>query len=345
MASTTKLMTAYLTLRELPLDKRVTAAPYDPIPGESLLGLEPGERTSVRDLLYGLLLPSGNDAAATLAAGAAGSIPAFVVEMNRAARRLGLDETSYANPIGLDEAGNYSSPRDLARLAMTLRRNKLFRRIVNTAQITLQTGDHPRTIENHNDLVLRYPWINGVKTGYTLDAGYVLVATGTRKGVTLLSVEMGAPSIAARDRASLELLDYGFSLYRREVAIEKGEKLATREVPNAESSVGLLAAQRVRTTVRRGQQVDVAVHAPKTFDAPIRRGEQIGTATALLAGEVVDRVPLVAARPLTPAPPDSLVETADDAIPGPRAVLWLIVAAVAVIAILMAVVVVRRRSG
>jgi serine-type D-Ala-D-Ala carboxypeptidase (penicillin-binding protein 5/6) len=345
MASTTKLMTAHLVLGRLPLDKLIIAAPYDPIPGESLLGLEPGEHMSVHDLLYGLLLPSGNDAAATLADGVTGPIPAFVGQMNRAARRLGLDETSYANPIGLDEAGNYSSPRDLASLAMTLRRNKLFRRIVNTPRITLETGNRPRTIENHNDLVLRYPWINGVKTGYTLDAGYVLVATGTRKGVTLLSVEMGAPSIAARDRASLELLDYGFSLYRRSVAIGQGERLAAVEVPNAESTVGLLAQGRVRTTVRRGQRVHVAVDAPHTIDAPVRRGQRIGTATATLAGEVVGRVPLVAARRLRPVPADSVLATADDAIPGPRAVVWVILGAVAAIVILMAIAVVRRRSG
>ena len=188
----------------------MVAPPYDPIPGESLLGLEAGERISVRDLLYGLLLPSGNDAAVTLANGAAGSVPAFVGEMNGAAGDLGLRDTSYANPIGLDEAGNYSTPRDLATLALRLRRQSLFRRIVDTPRKTLHTGAHPRTIVNHNDLLLTVPWINGVKTGYTLDAGYVLVGSGTRKGVTLLSVVMGAPSEAARDQDTLSLCATAF---------------------------------------------------------------------------------------------------------------------------------------
>ena len=214
IASTTKLMTAYLALHELPLQERLVAPPYHPLPGESLLGLEADERISVRDLLYGLLLPSGNDAAVALADGVAGSVPAFVEEMNRAASRLGLRDTSYANPIGLDEPGNYSSPRDLAKLTMRLRRQRLFRRIVDTARTTLQTGAHPRTIVNHNELVLKVPWIDGVKTGYTLDAGYVLIGSGTRKGVTLLSVVLGAPSVAARDQDTLSLLRYGFSLYR-----------------------------------------------------------------------------------------------------------------------------------
>jgi D-alanyl-D-alanine carboxypeptidase (penicillin-binding protein 5/6) len=345
MASTTKLMTAYLALHRLPLDKLVTAPPYDPIPGESLLGLEAGERMTVRDLLYGLLLPSGNDAAVTLADGVAGSTGAFVREMNSAARRLGLDETSYANPIGLDEPGNYSSPRDLADLALTLRHDKLFRRIVDTPQITLETGDHPRTIENHNDLILTHPWIDGVKTGYTPEAGNVLVASGTQDGVTLLSVVMGAPSIAVRDSDTLALLDYGFSLYRREDAVRSGERLGSAAVPNADARVSLIAGGGIRTTIRRGQSVDVALKAPNSIPAPIHRGERLGTATATLAGEPVGRVPVVAARAVRPASSGSVVADVDDAVPGPRVVVWLLVVALVAIVILIAASLVGRRSG
>jgi D-alanyl-D-alanine carboxypeptidase (penicillin-binding protein 5/6) len=345
MASTTKLMTAYLALHRLPLDKLITAPPYHPIPGESLLGLEAGERMTVRDLLYGLLLPSGNDAALTLADGVAGSTPAFVGEMNRAARRLGLDETSYANPIGLDQPGNYSSARDLADLALTLRHDELFGRIVNTPQITLHTGDHPRTISNHNDLVLSHSWINGVKTGYTPDAGNVLVASGTRKGVTLLSVVMGAPSIAARDSDTLALLDYGFSLYRRQAAVRPGEKLGSARVPNADTRVALTARGGVSATVRRGQSIDVSLHAPKSIEAPIHRGERLGVATATLAGEPVGRVPVVAAHGVKPAGGGSVVADLDDAIPGPRVVVWMIAIALVAVVILIGTALPRRRPG
>jgi serine-type D-Ala-D-Ala carboxypeptidase (penicillin-binding protein 5/6) len=341
MASTTKLMTAYVAMRELPLDKMITAPAYHPIPGESLLGLEPGETMSVRDLLYGLLLPSGNDAAVTLADGAAGSTDAFVDQMNRAVRRLGLDETSYANPIGLDAPGNYSSARDLADLALTLRRNALFRRIVNTGEITLHTGDHPRTIENHNALLLTHPWINGVKTGYTPDAGNVLVASGTQKGVTLLSVVMGAPSEAARDSDTLALLDYGFSLYHREQAVRPGEKLGSAQVPNGEESIRLEARGGLSATVRRGQTIDVALHAPRSIQAPIHRGERVGVATATLAGEPVGRVPVVAARSVKPAS-GSVVADIDDALPGPRAVVWIIGVGLVAIVILIGTALVRR---
>jgi serine-type D-Ala-D-Ala carboxypeptidase (penicillin-binding protein 5/6) len=346
MASTTKLMTAYLALHQLPLDKRLVAPAYHPIPGESLLGLKTGERMSVRDLLYGLLLPSGNDAAATLADGVAGSTPAFVGEMNQAARRLGLRHTSYANPIGLDQPGNYSSPGDLAKLALDLRRRALFRRIVATPKATLTTGDHPRTVVNHNDLVGRVPWINGVKTGYTLDAGYVLVASGTRKGVTLLSVVMGAPSTSARDQDTLALMRYGFSLYRVEAPVRSHQTLAHVDVPNGERDLALVASQAVHATVRRGERVHVAVRAPRSASAPIRRGSRLGRAIVTVDGEPVGRVALLARHSVRVASGESLAARADDALPGPRAVVWaLLVAMVAAIAVGIGAIVTRRRPG
>src|SRR5204863_9811394 len=169
------------TLRRLPLSKTIVAPAYHAMPGESLMGLRAGEQVTVHDLLYGLLLPSGNDAAVALADGVAGSTGAFVGEINRAASRLDLDDMRYANPIGLDEPGNYSSPRDLAKLTLRLRRDRVFRRIVDTPRMTL-AGAHPPTVVNRNDLVAKVPWINGVKTGYTAGAGNVLVASGSMTG-------------------------------------------------------------------------------------------------------------------------------------------------------------------
>lgn len=344
MASTTKLMTAYLALRELPLGERLVAPPYHPIPGESLLGLQPGERISVRDLLYGLLLPSGNDAAKTLAIGVAGSTSAFVREMNGAARELGLRQTSYANPIGLDQPGNYSSSHDLATLALVLRRRALFRRIVDTPRATLRTGARRRTVVNHNDLVREVPWINGVKTGYTPDAGYVLVSSGARGGVTLLSVVMGAPSISARDDDTLALLRYGFSLYRREQPIRSGQTLAHARVENGERGLALIATRAMRATLRRGQRLRVIVDAPESIPAPVRRGEPIGRATVTVDGDRVGSVPLVAGYSVRVAEAGSLVARADDALPGPRAVVWAVaLAAVAGAGIAVVALAVHRR--
>jgi len=344
MASTTKLMTAYLALHELPLDKRLVAPPYHPILGESLLGLEPGERISVHDLLYGLLLPSGNDAALTLADGVAGSPDAFVEEMNAAARRLGLHHTSYANPIGLDDPGNYTSPRDLAKLTLRLRRDRLFRRIVDTPQTTLQTGAHPRTVVNRNDLILSTPWMNGVKTGYTPDAGNVLVGSGTRKGVTLVSVVMGEPSEATRDDDTIALLRYGFSLYPHRTPVERGEMVTTAPVSNADGELPLLAARSVHVTVRRDERTDVSVQVPDSVAAPVMRGERIGTATVSVEGTAAGSVPLLAGRSLSVAEGGSLLARTDDALPGPRAVVWgIALGAIAAIVIGIAVALTRGR--
>jgi D-alanyl-D-alanine carboxypeptidase (penicillin-binding protein 5/6) len=345
MASTTKLMTAYLALHRLAPGRRLVAPPYHALPGESLLELRAGERMSVRDLLYGLLLPSGNDAAVTLADGVAGSVPAFVREMNRAARALGLRDTSYANPIGLDAPANYSSPGDLAKLTLRLRREPLFRRIVNTPRTTLRTGAHPRRIVNHNDLVLEEPWINGVKTGYTLDAGYVLIGSGTRKGATLLSVVMGAPSIPARDRDTLELLRYGFSLYRREAPVKRGQRLAAPAVLGRDEPLGLVAKRSVRVTARNDEAVDVRVDAPREVEGPIRRGLPLGTAAVTLDGELVGRTALLARRPAPGPSRPSLLARVDDAVPGPRPVVWAAAGAAVAIVIGIGLALTRRRRG
>jgi len=297
IASTTKLMTAYLALRELPLDKTLTAPDYQPSsPLESLAGLAPGERMSVRDLLYALLLESANDAAVTLAEGVSGSVPRFVREMNKTAAALGLTGTHYENPIGLDSARNYSTAEDLAALTLRLRRDPVFRRIVDTPDAVLKTGNHTRQIANRNLLVSKVPWVNGVKTGHTVEAGDVLVGSGTRKGATLVSVVLGAPSEPARDEGTLELLDYGFSLYHREAPVRRGERVASPDLKYQGTTLPLVARQGVAVGVRRGERVDTSVRAPGEVEGPIERGERLGEVTVSIDGREVGTVPVVAAR-------------------------------------------------
>ena len=199
VASTTKLMTALVTLEHAKLGQVVTTVPYRASPAESIIGLRGGERMTVADLLRGLLLASANDAAATLAARVGGSQSAFVALMNRRARQLGLTHTHYANAIGLDDPSNHSSAEDLVKLTLILRRNAFFRAVTNLPRATLRTGAHPRVILNRNLLVRAVPEVNGVKTGHTSSAGYILVASATKAGVTVISVVLDEPSEAARD--------------------------------------------------------------------------------------------------------------------------------------------------
>jgi serine-type D-Ala-D-Ala carboxypeptidase (penicillin-binding protein 5/6) len=296
IASTTKLMTAYVALQELPLTKVVSAAPYEAIYGESLLELSPGEPVSVRDLLYGLILRSGNDSAYDLALAAAGSEAAFVREMNLRAAALGLSDTHYANPIGLDQAGNYSSALDLTTLARRLLREPAFARIAASRTALLRSLRPPRRIETLNDFLLAVPWATGVKTGHTFDADYVLVGSGQRKGVELISAVLGTWTETERDQETEELLEYGFSQYRRRVPVRAGESLAVAPIRYSGDELPLRATRTVAVGVRRGQRLAVRVRAPAEVEGPIRRGARLGRTIVLVDGRRAATVPLRAAR-------------------------------------------------
>ncbi|HWT89582.1 MAG TPA: D-alanyl-D-alanine carboxypeptidase family protein [Solirubrobacterales bacterium] len=296
IASTTKLMTAYVAMKELGPEKIVRAAPYEPIYGESLLGLRTGERVSVQDLIYGLMLVSGNDAAHTLAVAASGSEDRFVAEMNRYAAALGLADTHYANSIGLDEPGNYSTAADLATLTRRLLRLPAFAEIVDTRSVMLRSLRPPRRIENSNDLLEMVPWATGVKTGHTFDAGYVLVASGQRRGVSLVSATIGEPTEESRYLDNLDLLEWGFSQYRRRLPIRAGEDLAEPEIRYSGGRLPLRAERSLQVGVRRDQRLDLRVSAPREVEGPVRRGARLGRATVFVDGRKVGSVTLRAGR-------------------------------------------------
>jgi serine-type D-Ala-D-Ala carboxypeptidase (penicillin-binding protein 5/6) len=296
IASTTKLMTAYVAMSDLPLDRIVRAQPYQAEYGESLVGLRAGERISVRDLLYGLILRSGNDAANTLAIAAAGSERRFVAEMNRYAAALGLSHTHYANPVGLDEKGNYSSALDLMTLTRHLMRKPAFARIADSRSATLRSVRPPRRIVTINELLLTAPWVTGVKTGHTFGALYVLVGSGRRDGVSLISAVVGTWTDEERFDDSLALLEWGFSQYRRRLPIRRGQDLADPEIRYSGGELPLRAARPLQVGVRRGEHVDVRVRAPEQVEGPLRRGARLGEATVFVAGRRVGSVPLRAGR-------------------------------------------------
>src|SRR4051794_5625880 len=302
IASTTKLMTVLLTLERTKLSQTMTAVPYHPLPAESVIGLRAGERLTVADLLRGVLLASANDAAATLAARVGGSRERFVRLMNRRARQLGLRDTHYANPIGLDEAGNHSSAEDLVKLTLILRRNRFFRALTNRPTATLRTGSRQRTVLNRNLLVRQVRVVNGVKTGHTSTAGYVLVGSATRNGVTVVSAVLGDPSESARAAASLPLLRYGLGRYHRVRATRRGATYATAKLAHRDQRVALVATRTVRRTVRRGERITTRIlGAPRQLDGPLPAGARVGTIEVRWRGHPVDRVALVTARAVSVA--------------------------------------------
>ena len=204
IASTTKIMTGLLVAEQCDPDAPVTVpAEAAGVEGSSLY-LKEGETLTVRDLLYGLMLRSGNDAAVALAIHLDGSVAQFVRRMNARAYEIGLTDTHYANPHGLDSEENYSTARDLAKLSAEAMKNPAFRQVVSTE--TYSFGD--RRAVNHNKLLRRYDGAVGVKTGFTKAAGRILVSAAERDGVRLIAVTIHAPD----DWNDHEkLLDYGFA--------------------------------------------------------------------------------------------------------------------------------------
>jgi D-alanyl-D-alanine carboxypeptidase (penicillin-binding protein 5/6) len=293
IASTTKLMTALVTLEHASLDDVMTTINYRGSSAESLAGFRGGEHVTVRDLLRALLITSANDAAATLAQRVAGSRPAFVKLMNAKARQLKLTNTHYGNPIGLDAPDNYSTATDLAKLALILRRNAFFRETTNLPRVTLKSGNHPRTFANRNVLVRNVPAVNGVKTGHTSTAGYILVGSASRAGITVVSVVLGDPSEAARDSDALNLLKYGLSRYHVVTAVKKNQIVGHSSLSHRDEQVDLVAGATIKRTARRGDKLVVTVSgAPTTIDGPLPRGARVGTVTVTQRGKVVARVPL-----------------------------------------------------
>ncbi|MGB2710574.1 MAG: hypothetical protein WBC33_03595, partial [Conexibacter sp.] len=338
IASTTKMMTALVARSALGLTRTCAAPPYAASPLESQIGLRAGERMSVHDLLQALMLPSANDAAATLAACAAGSRVAFVARMNRRARMLGLAHTHFTTPIGLDDRGNYATAADLVRLAIALRRDGFMRRTMDLPRSVLATGDRPRTIVNRNTLVLRVPWIDGVKTGHTTSAGYILVASGTRGGLTFVTAVLGDPSEAARDADALALLRWAFASFRMATPVTRGASYARARVAHRpDDHVELVAAAPVRQLVDRDARVRLVVDAPEELTGPLPRGAEVGAVTVRVAGRAIARVPLVTRRAV---PEVSLLEQVGRAIARPGSL-------VAIVAMLggAAALLVRRRGA
>ena len=205
IASTTKIMTGLLVCEAGDLDRTVTVPETAAGTEGSSMYLKSGETLTRRELLYGMMLHSGNDAALTLAISVSGSEAAFVRQMNRRACALNLTQTHFANPHGLDSGENYSTALDLARLAQAALQNEQFRAVVSTKTITCAG----RTLTNHNKLLWRYDGCIGVKTGYTRHAGRILVSAAERGGRMLIAVTISDPD-DWRDHVSL--LDYGFAV-------------------------------------------------------------------------------------------------------------------------------------
>ena len=307
IASLTKIMTALLVLeRSAPADI-VTVEPDAVIaesdrPGISALGLQTGERISVEDLFYALLLQSANDAAVALANHVSGSEARFVKRMNARAASLGMRRTSFRSPNGLDDRG-YSTARDLATLTRAAMATKGFAPVVATEFHTIPApGGGERHIQNRDVLLWLYPGATGVKTGYTSKAGFCVVATAEREGRRLVAVVLGAPGDAFSDAAAL--MDYGFSAFTQHTFVTHGEPNGVVTLPGGSVPVetgGDLAALVPTASL---DAIRAEVQTVRGVAYPPAPGERVATLKITIPGLTVGRVPLVVSSVPPPPPID-----------------------------------------
>jgi D-alanyl-D-alanine carboxypeptidase (penicillin-binding protein 5/6) len=291
IASITKLMTALLTLERADLDDIVTVSRRTAEVGESTIHLRPGERVAVRDLLRAALIQSANDAATALAEHVGGTIPRFVELMNERADELGLADTHFVNPSGLDAPGHVSSARDVTKLARVAMRKPFVRETVRLVEATAAG----RTLHTWNDLLSTHPRVFGVKTGHTSGAGWSQVAAARGRGVTLYATLLGGETRAERNEDLAALLSWGLSLYRTVWAIGEDRVYATARTGYGREPVRLVAAKPALRVVRVDRMLVERVVAPVEVALPIRAGQRLGEVQVLDRGRVVAASPLVAA--------------------------------------------------
>lgn len=296
MASITKLMTVLLAVERAKPDDVVTVSRAAAKVGESTVHLRPGERLTVRDLMKAALIQSANDAADALAAHIAGSGAAFVALMNERARELGLADTHFVRPDGLDAPGHVSSARDVSLLARIVMRKPIVRTIVRERTATIGGG---RTLHTWNDLLGSFPGLIGVKTGHTSGAGWSEVAAARGPGTTIYATILGSPSRSRRNADLAALLAWGLSRYRAVTVVDPHRVYASVETGFGRRAVRLVAAGPLLKVVRVGRPLTERVVAPAAVSLPVERGRRLGEVRLYAGGKLIGRRPLVAAESIS----------------------------------------------
>lgn len=287
IASTTKIMTALVICEQTNVLDRVKI-PKEAVGIEgSSMYLKEGEVLTVQELLYGLMLQSGNDAALALAIYCGGTVEGFTELMNDKAHRLGMTQSHFANPNGLDSPGNYSTARDMGILTAYAMQNPIFAQTVSTKTITI--GE--RCLRNHNKLLWQLEGANGVKTGYTKAAGRILISSVTRMGRQLIAVTFNAPDDWQDHKT---LIEDGFSRFTVQQLVRQGQTLGQLELAGGqETSVDLIAAEDFSYSLAQGERVTISLPEAGFAYAPVAEGQEAGFAHILVDGTAVAKVPLV----------------------------------------------------
>lgn len=299
MASTTKVMTALVVIENCSLDDTVVATKAAVGVEGSSMYMTLGEVFTVRDLLYGLMLMSGNDAAVALAIHAAGSVEAFADMMNERAEKLGLRNTHFVTPNGLHDDDHYTTAYELALIGAKALEYPVFREIVSSKYYKLKTDRRTTTVKNKNKLLWDYEDCIGVKTGYTSAAGRCLLFAAERDGMTLVGVVLKCSPMF---EVAPKMLDCGFNNFTLVKAVNAGIELSRALVTNGDKAfVPLVAKTDVVIPMKKGDEasVDVRVEVERSISAPVVRGVRLGAAEIFIGGVSAGKTELVAGETVT----------------------------------------------
>lgn len=294
MASTTKVMTAILAIESRQPNLLVTVADEAIGTEGSSMYLKKGEKIRLIDLVYGLMLTSGNDAAVAIACAVAGDVPSFVSMMNRKAQELGLSDTHFVTVNGLHDDQHFTTAKDLARLAAYALRDPDFCTVVSTQYHTTEGGTVRHTLKNKNKLLWNYEGATGVKTGYTMKAGKCLVFSAERDGMQLVGVVLNCPAMWD---AAVKLLDHGFGLYSLQPLYDASRPLSIPVANGTKKALCIAPKLGILYPLRKdgSETVTLERSLPESAAAPIEAGDRIGTLQVCINGSTVASVPLIAA--------------------------------------------------
>lgn len=295
IASTTKIMTAIVVLENCNLEDVVTVSYNAATTEGSSMYLKPNEKITVENLLYGLMLNSGNDAATALAEHTSGSVEKFAVLMNEKAKEIGMVNSSFANPHGLDNENHYSTAYDMALLTKHAMENDKFREIVGTKQKIIKEPEIEKYkyLTNHNKLLTMYEWCKGVKTGFTKKSGRCLVSYAEKNGVKLITITLNA-SDDWNDH--IALFEENFGIYKSYKLIDTNDFICSVNVENAEAkTIKLYNCKAINLTLNENEYKNIKIkyNYPTTIKAPIYINQVIGTTEIILDGKVIASSPII----------------------------------------------------
>ena len=307
MASTTKIMTAIVMMENIGIDRlneEVTVSKEAATTIGSRLGLGTGDKITYNDLLYGLMLCSGNDAAVQIAISTAGSVSQFADLMNQKAESLGLTSTHFVTPHGLDRDAHYTTALELAKITDYALKNPKIAQVVSTREYTVRINGEVKVISNTNELLGYLEGVNGVKTGYTSKAGRCLVTSTSRDGFDIITVVLGADTRKIRTQDSIKLIEYtykNYKLFDLEEAVENEylswkkvnlKRIRVKKGVTTRPEVYLDQAKYTKYPLKTNETITLETTYTKRFEAPLPANTEVGKITVKLGEEIIDEIPI-----------------------------------------------------